>query len=237
MCGTCVNTVFSMSAMMVSSIFHQEFVIIPSILRIFVTRRHFVIPHNDNGIFIFVGRARNISIVVISCINEAFTLSPGPNSNSIAIDDSSLKHQTTQRIEQISGKNTLERTSTVPDVVALVGEAIDRLGRNIEFHVLTLLQSLGNIIDSNLRDAVHMLTLQSIEMTHLIDSIEQLWTKRMAHNLHHCILYLGLTTSHCIRHVGKNFGAHVGCHHDNTVLEVDNTTVRVGQSAVVKKLE
>jgi len=151
MCGTCVNTVFSMSAMMVSSIFHQEFVIIPSILRIFVTRRHFVIPHNDNGIFIFVGRARNISIVVISCINEAFTLSPGPNSNSIAIDDSSLKHQTTQRIEQISGKNTLERTSTVRSFRPLLTSTDDRVQFSLLGHLGEIDAVLLQILAWNLR--------------------------------------------------------------------------------------
>ena len=128
----------------------------------------------------------------------------------------------------------LQRPGAIDWIVARIAEPF--LRRTIQFkYDLAVVEQPLQPQQLDIYDPGHVGAGQTMEQQDLVDPVEEFWTERGLHHLHHRFAHgAGILA---FRLVGQNLGAQIGGQHDDDVGEVDRTALPVGKPAVVEDLQ
>src|SRR5262249_28086020 len=120
----------------------------------------------------------------------------------------------------------------VDRVVAAVGEIVTRRFAELEREV-AIRQTEGQPAELDVDDLPYVLAVERVKDDDVVDAVQELRTEVLPERRQHLVAD-GLVRAACR---GDGLAAEVGGHDDDGVLEVDRSTLAVGEPAVVEQLE
>src|SRR5829696_167785 len=139
-------------------------------------------------------------------------------------------------------QHPLEGSGAERRIVALFGELVQGLGRELYAHV-ALDELLAEALYLDLDDVAHVLALELVEHDDLVDPVQELGTEDLAQLARNPTLHLLVGESGVIRAEAQRLGLvdglrpDVGGHDEDHVLEVHRTALRVGELPVLQDLQ
>src|SRR5262249_17598317 len=126
----------------------------------------------------------------------------------------------------------LERPGPVDRVVAAVREIVTRRLAELEREV-AIRQTECEPAELDVDDLPYVLAVERVKDDDVVDAVQKLRTEVLPERRQHLVAD-GLVRAACR---GDGLAAEVGGHDDDGVLEVDRSTLAVGEPAVVEQLE
>ncbi|GKT46678.1 uncharacterized protein ColSpa_06859 [Colletotrichum spaethianum] len=160
------------------------------------------------------------------------------DASGLAIANVAPQDQDGQLVEDLLLDQAGQWTSTVGGRVAGVAEVVLGLVRHVDDDLaVVVLQPLLDLLQTDVDNLADLAAGETVEDDGRVDTVEELGQEITAERVHDKLAGRRVDLALTVGGLGEVLGTQVGRHDDDAVLGVDNTTLAVGDTAVVHELE
>jgi len=180
----------------------------------------------------------NVDVHVIACVvgydRQSIVRAIEGNPDRLSIANPIGEDHNRQGIEQVALDRAVEGTGSVDGRVTRGTEKVLRIFVDLKSH-LPLCQAILNLLQPDAHDLFHISQREGAEDNDLIDSVNELWWEMPAYSSHHQLL--GLRFHRTFAHITEVGCAEVACHDDDSISEIDHSTLAVSEPSIVEDLQ